>query len=123
MKTSEKDSMDYIHETFDMLLSTFNQKQDEYKGNHVDIFRNFTQGAALQHESVPQTLLGYVNKQIVSLFDAKHVNPDRLLELAFVKEKAKDIAVYMMILIAWLEQHTDQNRGGPIERSNEIKER
>jgi hypothetical protein len=88
-----------------MLAEVFQQKNVEYKGSHPDVFRNFTLGSRLQDESPEQTLLGYVNKQIVSLFDAKHVNPERLKDIGFVEEKAKDIAIYMIILIAMVRKN------------------
>jgi hypothetical protein len=92
--------MRHITQVFEELKATFFEKQAEYKGASPDVFRNFTQGGILQNETPEQTLLGYVDKQIVSLFDAKHTNPERLSDPAFVTEKAKDIAVYMIILIA-----------------------
>ena len=94
-----------IATVIDMLTAVFQTKQVEYKGNHPDIFRNFNQGAALQGESPEETLLGYVNKQIVSLYDAKKTNPERLKDIDFVEEKAKDIAIYMIILIAMVRRN------------------
>jgi hypothetical protein len=90
----------YIEEIFTELEAVFTAKQKEYKGGHADTFRNFNQGGKLQNETPEQTLLGYVNKQIVSLFDAKNVNPERLQDVAFVDEKAKDIIIYHIILMA-----------------------
>jgi len=93
-----------IENVINRLHGTFNKKNVEYKGSAVETWRNFTQGAALQSETKEQTLLGYVNKQIVSLFDAKHVNPERLTDKDFVFEKAGDIAVYMIILMAMAQK-------------------
>jgi hypothetical protein len=93
-----------ISAIFSELQEVFVAKQEEYKGEHVDVFRNFTQGAKLQDETPQETLLGYVNKQIVSLFDAKNINPKRLTDENFVDEKAKDIAIYMVILMAMVRQ-------------------
>jgi hypothetical protein len=97
---THKSDSEYIDEVFAELKATFLSKQKEYKGAHEDIFRNFNQGGLLQHETPEQTILGYVNKQIVSLFDAKSINPERLQDVTFVDEKAKDVAVYMIILMA-----------------------
>lgn len=82
------------------LTEQFARKNVEYKGSTSDLFRNFNQGAALSSETPEQVLLGYVNKQIVSLFDAKNHNPERLRDVDFVNEKAGDIAVYCVILMA-----------------------
>jgi hypothetical protein len=82
----------------------FDMKNQEYKGATGDTYRNFNQGGVLQSESPQQTLLGYVNKQIVNLFDAKQHNPERLSDVAFINEKAGDIAVYMIILIAMVRE-------------------
>lgn len=91
------------------LAEQFERKNAEYKGATADQFRNFNQGAALQSETPEQTLLGYVNKQIVNLFDAKHHNPERLTDRAFIDEKAGDVAVYMIILMAMVrsKEQTD----------------
>lgn len=99
-----------IHEVISTLQETFIAKNKEYKGSHSDVFRNFNLGAELQKESPEQTLLGYVNKQVVSLFDAKHVNPERLKDEAFVWEKAKDIAIYMIILMAMVRENTHASK-------------
>jgi len=99
---------EYVIDTMAELETIFFQKQKEYKGEHPDVFRNFNQGAVLQHETPEQTLLGYVNKQMVSLMDAKHVNPERLSDPEFVIEKAKDIAVYMVILMAMVRSKHDR---------------
>jgi len=90
---------DNILQVIDDLKKQFNIKQKEYKGASDDVFRNFNQGAKLNGESPEATLLGYVNKQIVSLFDAKNINPDRLNDVDFINEKAGDIATYMIILM------------------------
>jgi hypothetical protein len=102
--------MDNPHETMintviKELQSQFNVKQKEYKGATSDTYRNFNQGAVLQSETPQQTLLGYVNKQIVNLFDAKTHNPERLNDVAFINEKAGDIAVYMIILMAMVREN------------------
>jgi len=89
-----------IQNVFNQLTEKFATKNVEYKGSHTDLFRNFNQGAALSGETPEQVLLGYVNKQIVSLFDAKNQNPERLQEIEFINEKAGDIAVYMVLLMA-----------------------
>lgn len=99
----------YIDAAFKELQQTFNAKQEEYKGKSDDVFRNFNQGGVLQNETPEQTLLGYVDKQIVSLFDAKHTNPERLSDIGFVHEKAKDIAVYMVILMAMVSSKGGDN--------------
>jgi len=90
---------EHIIKVIEDIQAGFYKKQDEYKGASDDVFRNFNQGAKLSGESPEATLLGYVNKQIVSLFDAKNINPDRLNDVAFINEKAGDIATYMIILI------------------------
>lgn len=84
-------------EIADRARDQFIVKQHEYK-TEADCFRNFNQGALLQNESPEQALLGYTVKQIVSLLDAKHVHPERLMDREFVEEKAGDIQVYMHIL-------------------------
>lgn len=89
-----------IQQVIDDLTAQFARKNVQYKGNTDDLFRNFNQGAKLQSESPQQTLLGYVNKQIVNLMDAKHHNPERLNDVPFVDEVAGDVAVYMIILMA-----------------------
>lgn len=89
-----------IQSVIDDLTALFKTKNVEYKGNTPDLFRNFNQGAALSSETPEQVLLGYVNKQIVSLYDAKNHHPERLTDVNFINEKAQDIAVYMIILTA-----------------------
>lgn len=89
-----------IQEVFDDLIAQFATKNQEYQGNTQDLFRNFNQGAALSSETPEQVLLGYVNKQIVSLYDAKNHHPERLQDAKFVNEKAGDIAVYMVLMMA-----------------------
>lgn len=89
-----------IAEVISDLKAQFARKNVEYKGSTSDLFRNFNQGAQLSTETPEQVLLGYVNKQIVSLFDAKNHNPERLTDVNFVNEKAGDIAVYCVILMA-----------------------
>ena len=89
-----------IQEVFDDLIAQFATKNREYQGNTQDLFRNFNQGATLSSETPEQVLLGYVNKQIVSLYDAKNHHPERLTDAKFVNEKAGDIAVYMVLLMA-----------------------
>ena len=98
------DRRNYILETIEDIKKTFVTKQKEYKGSTNDPYRNFNQGALLQNETPEQTLLGYVDKQVVNLFDAKHNNPERLSDVEFIKEKAGDIAVYMVILIAMAKE-------------------
>lgn len=93
-----------IEQVLTELKAQFERKNAEYKGATVDRYRNFNQGAALQSETPEQTLLGYVNKQIVNLYDAKHHNPERLTDVAFINEKAGDIAVYMVILMAMVRE-------------------
>ena len=89
-----------IDRVFDDLKACFKKKQEEYCGETQDVFRNFNQAGELQSETPEQTLLGFVSKQIVSLFDAKKHHPDRLADFKFTDEKAGDIAVYMIILMA-----------------------
>ena len=89
-----------IQEVFDDLIAQFASKNKEYQGNTQDLFRNFNQGARLSSETPEQVLLGYVSKQIVSLYDAKNHHPERLTDVNFVDEKAGDIAVYMVLLMA-----------------------
>jgi len=98
-----------IEQVISELQFTFAKKQKEYKGSTRDDFRNFNQGAALSSETPEQTLLGYVNKQIVSLFDAKNHNPERLTDVNFINEKAGDIAVYMIILMAMVREKGGSN--------------
>lgn len=93
-----------IQSVIDDLTELFKVKNVEYKGNTPDLFRNFNQGAALSSETPEQVLLGYVNKQIVSLYDAKNHHPERLLDDSFVNEKAGDIAVYMILLMAMVRE-------------------
>jgi hypothetical protein len=92
-----------IQQVIDDLTAKFAKKNIQYKGNTDDLFRNFNQGAKLQSESPQQTLLGYVNKQIVNIMDAKNHNPERLSDVAFINEVAGDIAVYMVILMAMVQ--------------------
>lgn len=94
-----------VQQVLKELEAQFNTKQKEYKASTADTYRNFNQGAILQSETPEQTLLGYVNKQIVNLFDAKHNNPERLKDIAFINEKAGDIAVYMIILISMVREN------------------
>lgn len=89
-----------IQQVINDLSQQFAQKNAQYKGSTGDLFRNFNQGARLQSESPQQTLLGYVNKQIVNLMDAKHHNPERLTDVTYMDEVAGDIAVYMILLMA-----------------------
>ena len=98
-------SQEAVETVFKILDEKFKIKGIEYAGDMSDRWRNFTQGALLQSETKEQTLLGYVDKQIVSLFDAKHHNTALLTDKTFILEKAGDIAVYMIILMAMsLEQ-------------------
>ena len=92
--------MNNIEKVLHHLGQTFVKKNKQYKGNTSDLFRNFNQGALLQSETPEQTLLGYVNKQIVNLFDAKSHNPERLKDRDYIYEVAGDIAVYMVLLMA-----------------------
>ena len=89
-----------IEQVLDDIKNMLSFKGEEYVGASQDRYRNFNQAADLQHESKQQALLGFVSKQIVSLLDAKHVNPDRLTDPTFIDEKAGDIAVYMILLMA-----------------------
>lgn len=89
------------------LTALFALKNQEYKGATKDKFRNFSQGALLSDELPEQVLLGYVNKQIVNLYDAKNNNPERLTDINFIEEKAGDIAVYMIILIAMARERNE----------------
>lgn len=94
------------------LTSLFAIKNKEYKGATNDIFRNFNQGALLSNELPEQVLLGYVNKQIVNLYDAKNNNPERLTDINFIEEKAGDIAVYMIILMAMARERNENDQIG-----------
>lgn len=96
-----------VLKVIDDILQTFKVKQEEYKGASSDVFRNFNQGALLNGETPEETLLGYVNKQIVSLFDAKNTNKERLKDVAFINEKAGDIATYMIILVGMVRSKSD----------------
>lgn len=89
-----------IQEVFDDLIAQFANKNKEYQGETQDLFRNFNQGAQLASEMPEQVLLGYVSKQIVSLYDAKLFHPERLTDVNFINEKCGDIAVYMVLLMA-----------------------
>lgn len=91
------------------LMALFALKNQEYKGATKDKFRNFNQGALLSGELPEQVLLGYVNKQIVNLYDAKNNNPERLTDIDFIEEKAGDIAVYMIILMAMARERNENN--------------
>jgi hypothetical protein len=73
-------------------------KNAEYQKTD-DPFENFTQGAALNGSSKISTLWGYVTKQIVSLASLIR-HPPYQHDLMY--EKARDILVYMAILIAIL---------------------
>lgn len=92
-----------IQEVFDDLIAQFATKNKEYQGNTQDLLRNFNQGAALSSETPGQVLLGYVNKQIVNLYDAKNHHPERLTDVNFINEKAGDVAVYMVLLMAMVK--------------------
>ena len=99
-----------IQSVIDDLTELFKVKNVEYKGNTPDLFRNFNQGAALSSETPEQVLLGYVNKQIVSLYDAKIHHPERLTDVNFINEKAGDIAVYIILLITMVRcQNTPEH--------------
>mgnify|MGYP006280158731 CR=1 FL=1 len=91
------------------LSDIFKKKNIEYKGATQDQFRNFNQGASLSDEMPEQVLLGYVNKQIVNLYDAKNHNPERLNDVDFINEKAGDIAVYMIILMAMVRERYENS--------------
>ena len=91
------------------LMALFALKNQEYKCATKDKFRNFNQGALLSDELPEQVLLGYVNKQIVNLYDAKNNNPERLTDIDFIEEKAGDIAVYMIILMAMARERNENN--------------
>ena len=92
------------------LTALFAMKNQEYKGSTSDKFRNFNQGALLSGELPEQVLLGYVNKQIVNLYDAKNNNPERLTDINFIEEKAGDIAVYMIILMAMARARNENDQ-------------
>ena len=92
------------------LTALFAMKNQEYKGATSDKFRNFNQGALLSGELPEQVLLGYVNKQIVNLYDAKNNNPERLTDINFIEEKAGDIAVYMIILMAMARERNENDQ-------------
>ena len=92
------------------LTALFAMKNQEYKGATSDKFRNFNQGALLSGELPEQVLLGYVNKQIVNLYDAKNNNPERLTDINFIEEKAGDIAVYMIILMAMARARNENDQ-------------
>ena len=92
------------------LSDIFKKKNIEYKGSTQDQFRNFNQGALLSNELPEQVLLGYVNKQIVNLYDAKNNNPERLTDIKFIEEKAGDIAVYMIILMAMARERNENDQ-------------
>ena len=94
------------------LTALFAKKNQEYKGATCDKFRNFNQGALLSGELPEQVLLGYVNKQIVNLYDAKNNNPERLTDINFIEEKAGDIAVYMIILMAMARERNANDQIG-----------
>ena len=94
------------------LTALFAMKNQEYKGATSDKFRNFNQGALLSGELPEQVLLGYVNKQIVNLYDAKNNNPERLTDINFIEEKAGDIAVYMIILMAMARERNENDQVG-----------
>lgn len=93
-----------IQHVFDYIMAKFAEKNKEYKGGTPDPFRNFTQGAKLSGETPQEVLLGYMNKQIVSLYDAPEYNPERMESVVFIDEKAGDIAVYCIILIAMVRE-------------------
>lgn len=97
-----------IQSVIDDLTALFKTKNAEYKGNTPDLFRNFNQGAALSSEMPEQVLLGYVNKQIVSMYDAKNHHPERLADVNFINEKAQDIAVYCILLTAMVRSREDR---------------
>lgn len=78
--------------------ATFAKKNEEYAGSYTDPFRNFTQAAKLNDESPEEALWGFVSKQIVSMADL--VKTPEKLTVPVVNEKAGDIAVYMLILMA-----------------------
>lgn len=114
-----KTTLEHIDDVFKDLQAIFKKKQAEYKAASDDPLRNFTQAGILQSETPEQTLLGFVAKQIVSLYDAKLTNPERLSDAAFTDEKAGDIAVYMIILMAMVRSKQKVN----YECINEIETR
>ena len=101
--------VEMIDKVIQDLSDIFKKKNIEYKGSTQDQFRNFNQGAALSGEMPQQVLLGYVNKQIVNLYDAKNHNPERLNDVDFINEKAGDIAVYMIILMAMVRERYENS--------------
>ena len=117
-KLMSKTGQEFINEVFTELQELFLVKQKEYKAASDSVFRNFEQGANLSGESPEETLLGYVNKQIVSLFDAKKTNPERLRDVNFIDEKAGDIAVYMIILRAMVRYNAQEKN--EIERIQKV---
>src|SRR6185369_16348388 len=90
---------DFVNEVLGSLQDKFRVKNGEYRTDR-DRGANFTDGAALQGETPEQALIGYVSKQMVSLCAAKHQHTERLTDPAFIEEKAGDVAVYMIILLA-----------------------
>lgn len=101
--------VEMIDRVINDLSDIFKKKNIEYKGSTQDQFRNFNQGASLSDEMPEQVLLGYVNKQIVNLYDAKNHNPERLNNVDFINEKAGDIAVYMIILMAMVRERYENS--------------
>lgn len=101
--------VEMIDRVINDLSDIFKKKNIEYKGSTKDQFRNFNQGASLSDEMPEQVLLGYVNKQIVNLYDAKNHNPERLNDVDFINEKAGDIAVYMIILMAMVRERYENS--------------
>lgn len=94
--------MDCVEEVLKDLELQFQKKNQEY-ATPQSRWANFTDGAVLQGETPEQVLLGYTAKQIVNLFAAKS-NPQKLLDVEFINEKAGDIAVYMIILMAMVRE-------------------
>lgn len=98
-----------VQGVFDDLIAKFAVKNKEYKGGASDPFRNFNQGAQLSGKTPEESLLGYMEKQIVNLYDAPKHNPERMSDVAFIDEKAGDIAVYCVLLMAMVRSKSIQS--------------
>lgn len=99
MKTSE------FNQVVEMLMeqsrNVLIKKADEYNlsEDRLDVFKK---AAARQRITVPQALLGYMDKHIGSIYDYVHDN--KKMTEALAKEKFGDAMNYLYLLYAVLQE-------------------
>ena len=89
-----------VEEELDFLKSLLVKKQAEYNLGE-DRFDTFKSAAVLEQQTPEQALLGFVAKQITSLYSM--VRSGEIFPEALFKEKISDIAVYMILLLGLTE--------------------